>query len=250
MSDFLGKTDSDFSTIRKSVLYCRVHDRVRSDEERVPELKGVTAAAAKLSSPSSSFLRLPSWPLLSGVLRDWPCQDVKVFLALSAHIDRRNRCHPSMTRLQALLGWSRKHISQSVRRLWCAGAIDVRYRQRQSTVYELAFRPEQSVEFAQRYHQRRAHRKPLMLPARLHQALPRRLHRTRLKREQDYARRQSMRQPLQPVVAHVLQNIIQVKDGQQLSVKGSHDADETQAVTHRLLDGSVRQFYPLRSSPR
>ena len=175
------------------------------------------------SGKRPAFIRVPAWIVSSGVWRDWPCQDVKVLLVLCAHLDRKNHCYPSMRRMGGALGWTRKHISESVQRLWRDGVIRVTRRKRQSQFYEVAMDATSCIEFAASYHR-------LMSPRRLHQEkrvfsvnsyrsktlrekslmLPQRLHRTRSikenKREPDF----SQQHPLQPVVNHIIQNIIHV----------------------------------------
>lgn len=160
-----------------------------------------------MTPAEKAFLRTPRWIIDSGVWRDWPCQDVKVLLVICAHMDRKNRCYPSMQRFSAALGWSRQHISAAVHRLWKAGAIRVTRRQRKSSIYEVAMSASSCMEFSQSYYR-------LMSTRSLHKGATPSLHRTRSLKENKITPRgfqpRPKTKPLQGVVGTVIQNIIHV----------------------------------------
>ena len=73
-----------------------------------------------MTEETSKFSRVPS---RAAGIRDLRGDDLRVLIAMGQHVDKAGNAHPSLSRIGALTGVSRKNVPRSIERLEKAGLI-------------------------------------------------------------------------------------------------------------------------------
>jgi len=82
-----------------------------------------------VTEETSKFSRVPS---RAAGIRDLRGDDLRVLIAMGQHVDKAGNAHPSLSRIGALTGVSRKNVPRSIERLEKAGLIERRRVQAES----------------------------------------------------------------------------------------------------------------------
>lgn len=171
----------------------------------------VTLSTENMRVPTT-FAMIPQWIKTSGIFAEWAPTTCKIYLALLFHVNARTRlAYPSLRTLCAATVLNRKTVSKGVNALWKSGAISIRRTgYKQVNCYFVPIDPAKCPKNWDAYCAMRKRRMGrAKCPKKWDGGRPTK--RDALTRciEQEKSQRSS--HPLQPIINHVIQNIIQVK---------------------------------------